>query len=103
MMTLDPVQETKSVGLDNIPTGEGGVVSSGGEYLAVRRDQSGAPIALSGICMHLGCVVDWNPTDRTRDCLCHGSRFDENGQVLAGPATIPLEPRRLGDTGGSGR
>lgn len=87
----------KTVPLDEIDADGGGIVTHEDEKLAVRRDASGAVTALSAICTHLGCVVDWNATDRTWDCPCHGSRFDESGAVLAGPATTPLEPRTLTD------
>ncbi|WP_233574031.1 Rieske 2Fe-2S domain-containing protein [Amycolatopsis panacis] len=39
---------------------------------------------------HLGCFVRFNPAERSRDCPCHGSRFDVDGAVLEGPATRPL-------------
>jgi glycine/D-amino acid oxidase-like deaminating enzyme len=42
-------------------------------------------------CTHLGCVLAFNPTDRTWDCPCHGSRYEEDGQVICGPAVRPLE------------
>ncbi|MCV0397776.1 MAG: FAD-dependent oxidoreductase [Rhizobiaceae bacterium] len=93
----DRLFNRKALPLDEIASGQGGVVSHDGEKLAVRRDASGATVVLSAICTHLGCVVDWNATDRTWDCPCHGSRFDESGAVLAGPATAPLEPRRFED------
>lgn len=38
-----------------------------------------------------------NGTDRICDCRCHGSRFDEIGAVLVGPATEPLEPLVFGE------
>jgi glycine/D-amino acid oxidase-like deaminating enzyme/nitrite reductase/ring-hydroxylating ferredoxin subunit len=85
----------KSHVLADIRPGSAGVISQRGEKLAVRRDASGELHALSAICTHLGCVVDWNDEDRTWDCPCHGSRFDEAGQVLSGPATKPLEQRPL--------
>lgn len=38
-------------------------------------------------CPHLGCALKWNKTERTWDCPCHGSRFEENGKLIDNPAT----------------
>ncbi len=37
-------------------------------------------------CPHLGCALKWNKAEHSWDCSCHGSRFDESGQVLNNPA-----------------
>ncbi len=37
-------------------------------------------------CPHLGCALKWNKAEHSWDCPCHGSRFDEGGKVLEGPA-----------------
>ncbi len=37
-------------------------------------------------CPHLGCALHWNSAERSWDCACHGSRFDEKGKVLNNPA-----------------
>ena len=37
-------------------------------------------------CPHLGCALKWNPQERSWDCPCHGSRFDEDGNLLENPA-----------------
>jgi cytochrome b6-f complex iron-sulfur subunit len=44
---------------------------------------------LSSVCTHLGCNVKRGGTGF--ECPCHGSQYDENGKVLQGPATKPLE------------
>ncbi len=38
-------------------------------------------------CPHLGCALKFNRAEHTWDCPCHGSRFDENGQLIDNPAT----------------
>jgi cytochrome b6-f complex iron-sulfur subunit len=55
--------------------------------LVLFRDNDGF-YAVSAICTHLGCTVA-----RSKDgfaCPCHGSRFDNAGKVVAGPAPRPL-------------
>jgi Rieske Fe-S protein len=44
--------------------------------------------AISLICTHLGCVVVHR--EDGFHCPCHGSRFDQAGRVLGGPAPRPL-------------
>jgi CDGSH-type Zn-finger protein/nucleotide-binding universal stress UspA family protein/nitrite reductase/ring-hydroxylating ferredoxin subunit len=73
--------------------GEGGVIERDDEQLAAYLDEGGELHLLSARCPHLGCVVAWNPTDRTFDCPCHGSRFTPRGDVIDGPATRSLDPR----------
>jgi nitrite reductase/ring-hydroxylating ferredoxin subunit len=44
--------------------------------------------AITTTCTHLGCTVA-----RSKDgfaCPCHGSRFDQRGKVIGGPAPRPL-------------
>ncbi|HZL45342.1 MAG TPA: Rieske 2Fe-2S domain-containing protein [Opitutaceae bacterium] len=44
---------------------------------------------VSAICTHLGCTV--NRTLQGYHCPCHGSVFNNQGQVLGGPAPRSLE------------
>lgn len=50
-------------------------------------------ISLSLICTHLGCTV-WQDSDGLT-CPCHGSRFNEQGIVVQGPAKKPLASLRV--------
>ncbi len=43
---------------------------------------------VSLVCTHLGCLVTL--TENGFDCPCHGSKFDDQGTVLAGPAPRAL-------------
>lgn len=38
-------------------------------------------------CPHLGCALKWNSAEHTWECPCHGSRFEENGELIDNPAT----------------
>ena len=42
-------------------------------------------------CPHMGCALKWNPEERTWDCPCHGSRFEENGVLIDNPSTGDLK------------
>jgi Rieske Fe-S protein len=63
--------------------------------VAVSRADDGRLQAVSAVCTHLGCVVAWNPAERSWDCPCHGSRFCADGRVIQGPAVEDLPARRL--------
>lgn len=73
-----------------ITPGAGALIRDGLKKLAVYRDSHGELHQRSAICPHLGCIVDWNSTEKTWDCPCHGSRFDPYGKVLNGPANTGL-------------
>lgn len=42
-------------------------------------------------CPHLGCALQWNAPEHSWDCPCHGSRFDERGGLMDGPAMGDLK------------
>ena len=78
--------------LHEIGRGTGALVRDGLKKTAVYRDTRGELHKYSAVCPHLGCIVEWNPTEKTWDCPCHGSRFDSHGKVLKGPTLARLNP-----------
>jgi glycine/D-amino acid oxidase-like deaminating enzyme/nitrite reductase/ring-hydroxylating ferredoxin subunit len=72
--------------LAEIAPGEGGIIRHGLHKFACYRDPTGAVTELSATCPHLGCIVEWNTSEKSWDCPCHGSRFAPDGHVLNGPA-----------------
>ena len=76
--------------VDQIAKDSGAVVRRGAAKIAVYRDATGELHERSAVCPHLGCIVAWNPAERTWDCPCHGSRFAKFGEVINGPANIGL-------------
>ena len=85
----------RSSAAPELEPGQGTVIERDGDKVAVHMDESGELHAVSAVCTHLGCTVDWNGEEKTWDCPCHGSRFDCKGAVVQGPATVDLEPKPL--------
>jgi len=80
-----PARRFKLGSPDEFPVGSDTVFADQG--LVLFRDNEGF-YAVSAICTHLGCTVG-----RSKDgfaCPCHGSRFDNAGKVVAGPAPRAL-------------
>jgi len=65
--------------------------------LIVFRDKQGYFYALSAVCTHLGCIVEWKETgipghpEGVIACPCHGSVFNKTGDVVRGPAPRSLD------------
>ncbi len=81
--------------VDEIRKGEGAIMRSGLSKLAIYRDDDGTIHSMSAVCVHLGCIVMWNATEKTWDCPCHGSRYDAVGAVINGPANKDLPPEQV--------
>ena len=47
-------------------------------------------VAIYQKCVHLGCKVPWCASSQWFECPCHGSNFNPKGDVIAGPAPVPL-------------
>jgi nitrite reductase/ring-hydroxylating ferredoxin subunit len=85
-----------SFSLSELPVGGTKPISYGGVSILVVRTRESLR-AFSLVCTHLGCTVEWQADRKEFYCPCHDGRFDEFGDVLAGPPPIPLEqiPVRL--------
>ncbi len=57
--------------------------------------------SLSATCTHLGCLTVWKADLNIIACPCHGSKFNEQGARIAGPAPRGLPWLRVwvGDEG----
>ncbi len=60
-----------------------------GQKVWLIRNEKGL-YALSAICTHLGCTPRWVNEEGLFKCPCHGSNFTINGDVVVGPASLPL-------------
>lgn len=48
-------------------------------------------LALSNVCTHLDCLMDWDETTGGFVCPCHGSQFARDGMYIKGPAPRSLD------------
>ncbi len=64
------------------------VQSTAGVFLIARTSAS-TFTAIDAVCTHEGCTIT-GADGATYVCPCHGSRYNRNGQVLAGPARANL-------------
>jgi cytochrome b6-f complex iron-sulfur subunit len=55
------------------------------------RPEIGVLSAVSPICSHQKCLVNWDNVQESFICPCHQSRFDITGKHLQGPATENLK------------
>jgi len=68
-----------------------------GKPVIVIRDPADTSkiLALSSVCTHKGCLVDWKASEKRFVCPCHQSDFASDGKVLEGPAEKPLPVYRV--------
>ncbi|MGE5892661.1 MAG: ubiquinol-cytochrome c reductase iron-sulfur subunit, partial [bacterium] len=76
-----PAGKSKDIVVNNMPA------------FIINRPDKGL-IALSKVCTHLGCLVEYDGEGRRIVCPCHAGIYDLEGNVLSGPPPKPL-PRLL--------
>jgi nitrite reductase/ring-hydroxylating ferredoxin subunit len=105
------------LGLDRATRGSSGrrspIVGSNGRWISVARvaeapegsitaftagavqgfllNRSGQYRALSRICTHMGCTLQFQHSDQAFVCPCHGAEFNTNGQMRYEPRRYPFE------------
>jgi quinol---cytochrome c reductase iron-sulfur subunit, bacillus type len=70
---------------------DGWMTRSVEDYVWVRKKADGTLMIFEPHCTHLGCAYAWNQSNRDFECPCHGGKFDENGNRIAGPPPRPLD------------
>lgn len=72
-----------------------------GSSAVLIRKRGGGLVALSAVCTHLGCIVQWEKDKQDFLCPCHGGRFTSDGVVVAGPPPKPLNKLPFTVAGGN--
>ena len=90
--SVDDVPPGEPKQLDHVTTIQDGYLKSQSEKAvwAVKRPDGQVKV-FAPMCTHLGCGYRWDGEEKKFKCPCHGSVFDIEGQVVAGPAPRPLD------------
>lgn len=68
----------------------GKIIKFGNEPVIVLRKPSGEFKALSAVCTHLSCTVQFRKDWEVIWCACHNGKYDLNGKNISGPPPRPL-------------
>jgi len=80
----------KAGSADTLGNGDARAVRHGNSPFFVIRTRNGDLLAVSGLCTHFSCVLNWNESDQTLICPCHDGVFSATGDVLSGLPSRPL-------------
>jgi len=92
---LAPLQRDKSASKivipeQEVPAGGAKFFEYAGSTAVLVRKQGGELVALSAVCTHLGCIVQWEKEKQAFLCPCHAGHYTAEGAVISGPPPKPL-------------
>ena len=76
---------------DDVKPNTGQIFKFGNRPAILVRSSAGDLKALSAVCTHLNCTVQYRPDLSHIWCACHNGHFDLNGQNISGPPPRPLD------------
>ena len=85
---LKGIRRTRRIFLapaSDIPEGKGRPYTLPDGSTALVTDTGAGIVALSNICPHLGCKVQYESAQGRFLCPCHGGVFEKDGTAIAGP------------------
>lgn len=66
------------------------IVRAAGTRIIVLQGPDAKLHALSAVCTHEGCTVQWKAGEQLIWCACHNGKFGLDGDVISGPPPRPL-------------
>lgn len=82
---------TLSIKPGDVKPNTGQIFKFGSRPAILVRTSAGDLKALSAVCTHLNCTVQYRPDLSHIWCACHNGHFDLNGQNISGPPPRPLD------------
>lgn len=75
-----------------LPAGSVLMFKFGSSPAMLIHHQDGSWVALTAVCTHLGCTVQYEPQMNRIHCACHGGVYDpRTGANISGPPPKPLK------------
>ncbi len=85
------VNEVAAGKVSDLKANSGKIVRFGSRPVLLIRLNETDWRALSAVCTHLNCTVQYQEAGRQIWCACHNGLYDLNGRVISGPPPRPLE------------
>jgi cytochrome b6-f complex iron-sulfur subunit len=101
-LSATAVTEVTLKDAEKLPAGSALMFKFGTAPAMLIHHQDGRWIALSAVCSHLGCTVQYEPQADRIHCACHGGVYDPyTGANVSGPPPKPLKlfKTSVNDTG----
>lgn len=77
--------------LSEIPVNSGKIFKFGNKPGILVHTDAGEFKALSAVCTHLECIVQYRPETKQIWCACHNGQYNLSGKNVGGPPPRPLE------------
>jgi cytochrome b6-f complex iron-sulfur subunit len=74
----------------DVREGEAKFFQYAGSAAVILKIGEGRLVALSAVCTHLGCIVQWQKDKQEFLCPCHAGHYSAEGAVISGPPPKPL-------------
>lgn len=84
------VSQIEACKVNDMEKDSGKIVKFGNKPVLLIRKKDGEYIALSAVCTHLDCTVQYRKDFGQIYCACHNGRYDLNGKNISGPPPSPL-------------
>ena len=84
------VNTVKAGKVNDFEPNSGKIIKFGRKPVLLVRKENGEFKALSAVCTHLDCIVQYKNDSKRIYCACHNGLYDLNGQNVSGPPPRPL-------------
>ncbi len=79
------------ISLNEISPSKPSLITIGNEHVWVIEKEKSIFTAISAVCTHKRCILDWEKERERFVCPCHKGIFDKEGNPIFGPPSKPLK------------